>query len=148
VSQPKTPPASSLALPWKSLAEYIEEQRAARGQTRKALALAIGLEPGHLWRILAGEIQPGPEICRRIAAFFQIPLLMVFQLAGIVQPEDWEVPDGGERFMLDFARAAAKDPDLRALYELYLEQPTRADRRAFVRVVRAAFGRKGKSHGS
>ncbi len=143
MSHPKTPPVSSLALPWKSLAEFVEEQRAARGQTRKALALAIGLEPGHFWRIQAGEIQPTLGTCRRIAEFFQIPTLMVLQLTGMLQAVDWEISDGDERFMLDFARAAVKDPDLRGLYELYLEQPTRADRRAFVRAVRAAFGRKG-----
>ncbi len=137
MSSKKNKPDISPDLPWKSFPEYLEARRQASGLSLRGLAAALSIDPSHLSRLASGKVNPYPDTCRKIAAYFGDPVSLTLRLAGWIDSEDVEV----DEFMREFAAALRDDPNLKLLYELYLEQePT--ERKNFVRSLRAAFGSK------
>jgi transcriptional regulator with XRE-family HTH domain len=124
-------------LQWKSFPEYLEARRAASGLSLRGLAAALGLNPSHLSRLATGKVTPYPDTCRKIAVYFGDPVSLPMLLAGWIDKSDVPV----DEVMREFAASLRDDPNLMALYDLYLEQKP-AERENFVRSLRAAFGSK------
>lgn len=62
--------------------------RTARGTTRRELAEAVGVNPQTIGFIERGDYAPSLEVGLRIAAFFGVPVDVVFSLTPFEPLED------------------------------------------------------------
>jgi len=69
---------------WETLERRTDEKYSAR-----RLSIEAGLSPNTLYQLLKHpEVEPRPETCRKLAAFFGVAPLLVLQLAGHVPSKE------------------------------------------------------------
>ena len=65
------------------------ERRTGEKYSARRLSIKAGLSPNTLYPLLKNpEVKPQPETCRKLAAFFGVPPLLVLQLAGHVPSKE------------------------------------------------------------
>jgi transcriptional regulator with XRE-family HTH domain len=85
-----------------------------RGQL-KAIATAMGISPSQLSALRTGKKKAGPLTCRRIAAFYKIPVEEAFRMAGILE-------ERSESSLVErVTEQLENDADFRRFVEAYLD---------------------------
>jgi transcriptional regulator with XRE-family HTH domain len=69
-----------------TFSDWIESELKNRGWKPADLARAAGITDATLSRVLSGSRNPGPELCRAIAAALNEPEEKVFRKAGLLSP--------------------------------------------------------------
>lgn len=81
-----------------TFSDWLREEMDKRQWKPSDLANRAGVTDAALSRILAaGDRQPGPELCTKIAKAFGEPAEKVFRLAGLL-PEKEGIPEGISEF--------------------------------------------------
>lgn len=130
----------SSGLPWKTFGEYVDARIQSKGISRKQFALDLEIDPSHITKLIKGKVTPSPETCKKVARYFGDPTVLTLRLAGWLDGYDVSLDD----YFHEMVVAFMNDPELRLLYQTYLEQGSPEARRAFVRSIRAAFGQKSR----
>jgi transcriptional regulator with XRE-family HTH domain len=98
---------------YESISAFLKDSM-PRGQL-KAIATAMGISPSQLSALRTGKKKAGPLTCRRIAAFFKIPVEEAFRIAGILD-------ERSESSLVErVTEQLENDADFRSFVEAYLD---------------------------
>lgn len=114
---------------YNSISEFLKA-RMPRGQLR-VISTAMGTSPALLSSLRTGKRKAGPVACRRIAAYFKIPVEEAFRMAGIMEPV--ESADLSKRVL----EQLQSDADFCQMVEAYLDMESPGGRQQITAVVSA-----------
>lgn len=84
--------------------DWLEQELKNRRWRQTDLAQAMGMSDSTISHLLAGNRNPGPDLCNGIARAFGIPPEEVFRMAGLLPPLPEEDDEMARRIVESFKR--------------------------------------------
>jgi len=112
------------------LGPAIRERLNKRRISARRAAIDIGMSPAHLSEIISGEKKPGAETVARIAKYFDVPVLVWFEMMGWVTLQ--ESSNLGAKNLVE---QLVMDEDFMQFTQMYVGM-SRRDRKLMVGLVK------------